>query len=99
VVAFRGEAEQAARLFGAAEALREAILARLSPASRAAYERHVAAARAGLEAARFVDAWAAGRALPPEDAAAEAMRCATLCAEQTRGQSVPPLVQESGHAN
>ena len=56
----RGFWEQAARLHGAAEALREAIGAAalgLSPAELAAHEAAVAAARAGLGDSAFAAPW------------------------------------------
>jgi predicted ATPase/class 3 adenylate cyclase len=58
----RNQPERAARLFGAAEALREALHAPLPPSSRALYDRDVAAARAGLDAEAFAAAWAEGHA-------------------------------------
>ncbi len=67
-----GNAERAARLWGAAESLREALGAPMPPCNRAAYERHVAAARAAL-GERFAAAWAQGRALPLEQAIADAL--------------------------
>ena len=45
----------------------------LAPAERAPYERAVAAARARLGEEAFAAAWAAGRALSPTEAAAEAL--------------------------
>lgn len=48
VLSRRGEWVAAARLFGAAEALREATAAGLDPSRRAAYAGHLAALRAGL---------------------------------------------------
>ncbi|MFQ5795916.1 MAG: tetratricopeptide repeat protein [Candidatus Bipolaricaulia bacterium] len=56
--------EQAARLFGAAEALREAIGIPLPPSECADYDRDVAAVRAGLDEDAFAAAWAEGRAMP-----------------------------------
>jgi hypothetical protein len=56
---------RAARLFGAAAALREAIGSPLPPAERAGYERSVAAARRGDQAA-FVAAWSEGQSMPLE---------------------------------
>jgi tetratricopeptide (TPR) repeat protein len=64
---------RAVRLLGAAEALREAVGIPLPPAYRAAHERDVAAARAQLDEAAFAAAWAAGRALPLEQAIDEAL--------------------------
>jgi tetratricopeptide (TPR) repeat protein len=62
--------ERAARLFGAAEALREAIGTPVPPADRGELERQVADARAALGDDRFAAAWAAGRVLTPEQAVA-----------------------------
>lgn len=53
-----------ARLFGAAEALREAVGSPLPPAARAEYERRVAAVRVGLDREAFAAAWAEGRGMP-----------------------------------
>jgi hypothetical protein len=58
--------EHAARLLGAAEALRETIGIPLSPHERVRYDRDVAAMRTGLGAAALSAAWATGRAMPPE---------------------------------
>ncbi len=68
-----GEVLQAARLFGASDALRESINAPMWPAERADYERNVAAARARLDDATWAAAWAEGRALPLEEAVAYAL--------------------------
>jgi predicted ATPase len=68
-----GQMERAARLFGTAEALRDALRYHLwLPLSRARYERWIAAARAALAPEIFAAAWAAGRAMPLEEAIAEA---------------------------
>ena len=56
--------ERAARLLGAAETLREATGAPLSPDERARYDRSVSAVRAGLGEAAFAAAWATGKACP-----------------------------------
>jgi non-specific serine/threonine protein kinase len=72
--------ERAARLFGAAAALRATLgdaasrgwNFQLAPASRVAYERQVATARAALGAEAFAAAWADGQRLPLEQALAEA---------------------------
>src|SRR5262249_22718949 len=58
VAALDEEPELAARLWGAAERLRQAIGCRPAPAARAAYERALAAARAQLDEATFAAAWA-----------------------------------------
>jgi predicted ATPase len=58
------KAVEAARLWGAAEALREAIGAPLPPVYRAGYERAVAAARAQLGEGAFATAWDEGQTMP-----------------------------------
>jgi tetratricopeptide (TPR) repeat protein len=68
-----GRAARAARLFGAAEALRTALGAPLPPSERTDYDRDVASSRAQLDAATFAAAWAQGRALPLEQAIADAL--------------------------
>ncbi len=73
VAAAQGQPERAARLFGAAEAQREAHGEPLPPAYRAGYEHDVATARAQLDAATFAAAWAAGRAMTLEQAIAYAL--------------------------
>jgi hypothetical protein len=65
--------EQAARLFGAAEALREAIGSPLPPNLRQEQNRLFTALRIALGAEAFAAAWDAGRALTREQAVAEAL--------------------------
>ena len=62
------EPERAARLWGAAEGLRQFIGCRSAPAARATYERALAVARAQLGEATWAVAWAEGRAMPLEQA-------------------------------
>jgi len=76
VAGARQRPERAARLFGVAEALREAISHPLPPVNRLDYERAVAAARAQLDTAAFVVAWAEGRAMTLEQAVALALEVA-----------------------
>lgn len=64
--------ERAARLWGAAERLRQSIGCRSAPAARATYERAMAAARAQLGEEAFAAAWAAGQAMLLEQAISEA---------------------------
>jgi hypothetical protein len=64
VVAAQGEPTWAARLWGAAEALRETLGAPLPPVYRADYEREVATARAQLGEQLFDIAWSQGRSMP-----------------------------------
>jgi predicted ATPase/class 3 adenylate cyclase len=73
VAASQGKAIRAIRLLGAAEAVWEAIDARMPAPDRAEFEHNVAVARAQLDDAGFEGAWAAGRELSLEEAVAEAM--------------------------
>jgi DNA-binding CsgD family transcriptional regulator len=73
VAASQGGAERAARLFGAAAALREQLGAAVLPWELPARERDLAVAQAALGPAAFADAWAAGAALPLEVTVAEAL--------------------------
>jgi hypothetical protein len=63
--------------------LRTTIGARLLAFDRVRYERTVAAVRAALDAVAFVAAWAAGRALPLEQAIAEALGAADRVISRT----------------
>lgn len=62
------QAERAARLFGAAEALREKINIQMSSQERMEYDREVADLRANLDEKAFVSHWADGRALTMDQA-------------------------------
>jgi len=64
----QGKRTSAARLWGAAESLREGMGAPIPPVERAAYDRSVAAARAQLGEKSFAAAWAEGRSMTPEQA-------------------------------
>jgi predicted ATPase/DNA-binding XRE family transcriptional regulator len=64
-------ARRAARLYGAAAALRAAIKSPLPPVDRADYERNLAAARRRLEADAWTAAWLEGQALTLEEVAAQ----------------------------
>ncbi len=77
VVTAQGEGAWAARLWGAAEALREAIGAPLVPVFRPGYERAVAAARTHVGGQEFAAAWAEGRTMTLEQALAVAGRVAS----------------------
>ncbi len=68
-----GKPERAAALLGAAEALRQKIKTDMTPIERREYDREVAQLRARLEAAKFEQAWAAGRAMTMEEAIALAV--------------------------
>jgi predicted ATPase/DNA-binding CsgD family transcriptional regulator len=58
-----GEIERAARFFGAAAALREAVQEPLEPSVQRVHDERVAAVRAALGAEAFGAAWAAGQRL------------------------------------
>jgi tetratricopeptide (TPR) repeat protein len=78
VAVVRNRPERAARLCGAAEALREEISVPLTPTAhlptaRSERDRTLAAARAALGEAAFESAWATGHALPLEEAIAYAL--------------------------
>jgi hypothetical protein len=60
----RGQPERAARLFGAAAALRKAAGAPVWPAVLPLHRRHMEAARQAMAEERFNDAWADGYAAP-----------------------------------
>jgi predicted ATPase/class 3 adenylate cyclase len=69
----RGEAERVARLFGAAEAQREAVGYRQEPREHALRQPYLGAARTRLSKARWNAAWAEGRRLGFEEAIAYAL--------------------------
>ncbi len=68
-----GQAERAARLLGAEQALCESIGAVPTPSDESAYERGLAAARAALGEAAFAAAVAEGRTMTLEQAVAYAL--------------------------
>jgi DNA-binding CsgD family transcriptional regulator len=69
----RAQGARAARLWGAAEALRRTIGAPPTPEARRYYERSMAAARALLGEAAWEAVWAEGREMSPEEAAEYAL--------------------------
>ena len=66
VVAGQDELEWAAHLWGAAEALREAVGNPIPPIYLHDYQQAVAAAREQLGTETFASAWAQGHAMTPE---------------------------------
>jgi non-specific serine/threonine protein kinase len=74
LAAARDEPERAARLSGAAEALRDTLAHAFTLPERAAFERGADAARASLGAPAFAAAEEAGKTLPHDEALAEARR-------------------------
>jgi hypothetical protein len=73
VAGAKGQGERAARLWGAAEALRKSIGAPLHPTERPDYDRSVATARAQLNETAWEAAWAEGMAMSAEEAAEYAL--------------------------
>jgi predicted ATPase/DNA-binding SARP family transcriptional activator len=69
-----GRDPRSARLWGAAEALRERIGSPLPPSARAEQDRRVAAARTEIGADAFDAAWLEGRALTIEEAIQAALQ-------------------------
>jgi non-specific serine/threonine protein kinase len=68
VAAACGRPERAARLLGAAEALRVTTCAPVVPAERATHDRDVAALHAALDASNFAAEWAVGQSLSSDEA-------------------------------
>jgi predicted ATPase/DNA-binding SARP family transcriptional activator len=73
VLAFTGQAEPAARLLGAAEALRDSLGVDLAPAERETHEVTAAAVREALGEEQFSAAWRLGRELALDRAIAFAL--------------------------
>ncbi|MCC6793431.1 MAG: AAA family ATPase [Thermomicrobiales bacterium] len=69
----QGQMERAARLYGAAEALRDQLGASIEVMKRSAYEYRVETLKAGLSPEAFAGAWSAGAALPLAEVFAEAL--------------------------
>jgi len=87
VAVSQGRAERAARLFGAAQALRDAIGTVLFPAERADHERELAAVRAGTTDARFSRAWSEGQAMTFDQATEYAL---VVADPDSRATEPPP---------
>src|SRR5204863_5308408 len=87
----QGELTWAARLWGAAEVLRQAIGAPRAPFERVSYERSVADARAQLGEKAFAAAWAQGRTMTPEQVFAAQGRTTSSVLIPAEGLSVPPM--------
>jgi len=68
------QAERAACLFGAAEALREKINIAMTPQERIEYDHEIADLRAGMDEHLFDSAWDEGRAMPMDEAIENALR-------------------------
>ena len=84
-IAAQGDPAQAARLWGMAEALREALGAPLHPVERADYDPAVAAVRDQLGEGVFISTWQEGRLLPADQALP---RAATPLASPQQNQQI-----------
>lgn len=69
-----GEAERSARLWGTADALREAIGVPIWAPDRTIHERHRAAVRSRLHEAEWTAAWSEGWSMMPREAVEYALR-------------------------
>jgi predicted ATPase/DNA-binding CsgD family transcriptional regulator len=90
VAVSQGRAERAARLFGAAQALRDAIPTVLFPAERADHERDLATVRADLTDERFNRAWSEGQAMTFDQAAEYAL----VAADPDSRTTEPPAADD-----
>ena len=90
VVAAQGELVWAAQLWGAAEALRDAMGMPIPPVFRADYEREVTAARTQLGEQAFTAAWTEGRTMTPEQAMAAQGKAVLPQPIPTEPSSIPP---------
>jgi DNA-binding CsgD family transcriptional regulator/tetratricopeptide (TPR) repeat protein len=84
VIAQDKNPQQAARLFGAAEAILDAIGAHLEPVDEREYQPSLAAVHTRLTQTAFEEAWAEGQALTVEQAVDEALALASEL------EAVPP---------
>ena len=69
-----GQPARAARLWGAAEALREAIGLSMTDLARAGYEERIAAVRSQVDETIWEKTWAEGRVMMPEEAVEYALQ-------------------------
>jgi predicted ATPase/DNA-binding CsgD family transcriptional regulator len=95
VVAAQQKLAWAAQLWGAAEALRDALGIPIQPVERADYERAVSSARVHLGERAFAAAWAQGRSMTPEQAlAAKGQKPTTI--PTTTTTTAPTLAYPDG---
>ncbi|HJT57206.1 MAG TPA: tetratricopeptide repeat protein [Ktedonobacteraceae bacterium] len=93
IVTAQGEAARAAQLWGAAETLREAMGAPITPLERPFYEQMVDQARTQLGKQAFAVAWDQGKSMSPEQALAPTD--AVIFPAQEAQQEPLPLVRPS----
>jgi DNA-binding CsgD family transcriptional regulator len=98
VAAALGAAVRAARLYGATEALREAISVPVPESDRTRYGRHMAAASSLVDEEAWKEAWAEGKAMELEQAveyalsAGDSPKIAKRPPEQSSPEARPPLL-------
>ena len=90
VAGSQGQPVRSAGLWGAAEALREAIGTAFSPLELRVYEPHIAAARAQIADAAWEEAWQKGRAMSMEEAIEYALSEEVLIPPKTPTPEEPP---------
>jgi predicted ATPase/DNA-binding CsgD family transcriptional regulator len=92
-----GELELSARLYGAAEVLRETYHVTLNLTDQAQYERDLTALQVRLDAVTCQAAWKEGRALSPEEAVAllEPLQQAAQAVEKAEQGASPSSVSTS----
>jgi predicted ATPase/DNA-binding CsgD family transcriptional regulator len=83
----QGQAERSARLWGAAESLRDSLGIAFSPFERSYYEPYVSAAQDRLDEASWDAAWTEGRAMTSEQAVEYALE--TQSEQESREESSP----------
>jgi hypothetical protein len=95
----RGQPKRAARLWGAAETLREELSVPLPPSARTRYDQLVAGTRASFGAAPFDAAFAAGRSMSLAQVTTEAQTMigtrmmAAKKTKNTKGTMISPSIQ------
>jgi predicted ATPase/DNA-binding CsgD family transcriptional regulator len=94
----QGKVAWAARLWGAAQALRESVSIPRPPIEQAAYERSVSSARQQMSEGAFAAAWLQGRGMTPEQALTEQEQAITssLAAVESAPVSAPRLAHIAG---
>jgi tetratricopeptide (TPR) repeat protein len=73
VAAYQNQPQRAAKLFGAAQALRERMGTVIHPVDQAEYDEHLTLLREAFGKAAFTAAWEAGSAMTPDQAIAYAL--------------------------
>lgn len=88
--AARAELRRAARLYGAAAALRAPVHSVIDPADQPEHERNLSALLAAMGQTAYEEAWAEGAALPLEQAIAQGLAEPQAPPTHTHAQAGPP---------